>query len=238
MKKLLSAVLVVSLALNVFLWRYSSSQSQQLEAHRARTVEVNALGQEGHELQKEPATEDEARVNEVRELARLRNEVVQLRKDSAEAAMLRPLAAEAAQLRTRLAVATQNLARAETALADAISVPPDELQRLKEEANSAQCINNLKQIGLAARMWANDNNDIFPPDFISMTNELNTPKILFCASDPAAVRVSEWSQLNQSRISYRLVNANGNDRDPNKVLTICTIHGHVGMSDGSAQRKN
>jgi hypothetical protein len=33
--------------------------------------------------------------------------------------------------------------------------------------------------GLAVRVWAIDNN-IFPPDIVCMSNELNTPKILVC----------------------------------------------------------
>ncbi len=62
------------------------------------------------------------------------------------------------------------------------------------------CVNNLKQVGLAFKVWALDNNDHFPmqvgvtnggtmelvnagnvwPHFLVMSNELSTPKILFC----------------------------------------------------------
>jgi hypothetical protein len=66
-----------------------------------------------------------------------------------------------------------------------------------------QCSNNLKQVGLSFRLFAGDNNDHFPmqfstnfggtlelvesssvfPHFLVMSNELNTPKILFCPQD-------------------------------------------------------
>ena len=151
--------------------------------------------------------------------------------------MLRAQAAEAAQLRARLATATQNLARAESELADAVKLAPEQLQQLKEEAQSVQCVNNLKQIGLAARIWAKDHQNVFPPDFLSMKDELATPKILFCPADAAALRVTEWSQVNPSSISYRFLNPNGNESDPTKLLTTCPIHGHTGLSDGSVHRR-
>lgn len=70
------------------------------------------------------------------------------------------------------------------------------------------CTNNLKQIGLAFRIWAGDNNDKFPMQlsatnggvqelaeqgsayavFLIMSNELNTPKILFCPGDNSPQR--------------------------------------------------
>ena len=90
---------------------------------------------------------------------------------------------------------------------------------------------------LAARIWSNDHKDIFPPDFITMKDGMNTPRILFCPADTAALRVTEWSELNPSLISYRFLNPNGSDLEPNKVLTLCPIHGHVGLSDGSVQKK-
>src|SRR5882724_8113127 len=71
------------------------------------------------------------------------------------------------------------------------------------------CVNNLKQIGLAFRTWALDNNDKYPMQvsvtnggameivstgtvftvFQVMSNELSTPKILFCPeeSDPKRI---------------------------------------------------
>ena len=71
------------------------------------------------------------------------------------------------------------------------------------KAQPMTCINNLKQVGLAFRIWAGDNNDVMPMQvsvtnggamelanegsafaiFTVMSNELNTPKILFCPNE-------------------------------------------------------
>ncbi len=73
----------------------------------------------------------------------------------------------------------------------------------------AYCSNNLKQVGLAFRIWAGDNNDRMPMQvsvtnggamelterglayaaFLVMSNELNTPKILFCLQESNRRRV-------------------------------------------------
>jgi type II secretory pathway pseudopilin PulG len=235
MKMLLMGLLAVSLALNVFLWGRVSNRTNELKSAQAALSELDELRRQNEELQVKRASVPDAAGADIRELARLRNEVAQLRKK--EAATSSAQAVEAAQLRARLTAATQQLAHAETELAEGLKVSPEELQQLKQEAQSVGCVNNLKQIGLAARIWANDHNDVFPPDFITMKDELNTPKILFCPGDPAAIRVTDWSQLNPSSISYRFLNPNGNETDPNKPLATCPIHGHVGLSDGSVRRQ-
>ena len=70
------------------------------------------------------------------------------------------------------------------------------------------CTNNLKQVGLAFRIWAGDHQDINPMQvsvtnggameavlsgnivavFQVMSNELNTPKILFCPTDKKRIQ--------------------------------------------------
>ena len=42
------------------------------------------------------------------------------------------------------------------------------LAKAKSKAQSISCVNNLKQLGLAARIYANDHNDVYPPDIPSM----------------------------------------------------------------------
>lgn len=235
MKILLAGLLALSLALNVFLWGRLSSQTEQLKSAQASVSEMGELRRQNEELQiKRTSVPDGAGVD-VLELARLRNEVSQLRKKEATTSSAQ--AAEVAQLRGRLTVATQQLARVETELAEGLKVSPEELQQLKQEAQSIQCVSNLKQICLGAIIWANDHNHVFPPDILSMKDELSTPKILFCPADPAAIRVADWSQLNPSTVSYRFLNPNGNETDHNKPLATCTIHGHVGLSDGSVHRQ-
>jgi prepilin-type processing-associated H-X9-DG protein len=80
------------------------------------------------------------------------------------------------------------------------------LARPKRAAPGYRCRNNLKQIGIAFRVWALDNRDQYPmrvsvpkggtmelaergivfPSFLVMSNELSTPKILVCPDDPAS----------------------------------------------------
>jgi len=94
------------------------------------------------------------------------------------------------------------------------------------------CISNLKQIGIAYRLWEGDNNDKYPMAvsvtnggamelvatgnvaacFRVMSNELSTPKILFCPEDIRRVRATNFSTLNSSNISYFV----GLDADPNR----------------------
>jgi prepilin-type processing-associated H-X9-DG protein len=77
------------------------------------------------------------------------------------------------------------------------------LARPKARSSRLNCSNCLKQISLAFRCWALDNNDRFPmqvptaeggtkeiaasglvfPHFAVMSNELSTPKILLCPAD-------------------------------------------------------
>jgi hypothetical protein len=237
MKILVGGLLVLSLALNVFLWSRLRNQSDQLKSAQASASEIDELRQQNQELQIKRTSAPDSANADPRELARLRNEVGQLRKQAREAKTLRTQAAEVAQLHARLATATQNLARAESELADAVKLSPEELQQVKEEAQSVGCVNNLKQIGFAARLWAKDHDNVFPPDFISMKDQLATPKFLFCPGDTAATRVSEWSQLDPSLISYRFMNPNGNLSDPTKLLTTCPIHGHTVLSDASVHRQ-
>jgi hypothetical protein len=237
MKILLAGLLILSLALNIFLWTRLSSRSDQLKSAQTSASELEELRRQNQELQLHRTSASNLGNDDARELARLRNEVGQLRKQSGDATTLRVRAAEAAQLRTLLAAATQNLAAAQSELADAVKLSPDDLRQLQDEAHSVKCVSNLKQIGLAARLWAQDQGNMFPPDFVSMQNELGTPKVLFCPADTASIPVSEWSQLNPSAISYRFLNPNGNVSDPSKPLATCRIHGHVCLSDRSVHRQ-
>src|SRR5215510_1408748 len=84
------------------------------------------------------------------------------------------------------------------------------LAKAKAKAHRIACLNNQKQIGTALIMWAGDHGDRFPSTvdvseggsktqletwqhFVTMTNELGTPKILHCPSDPAKQIASDFS---------------------------------------------
>jgi prepilin-type N-terminal cleavage/methylation domain-containing protein len=76
------------------------------------------------------------------------------------------------------------------------------LAKAKAKAQRINCVSNLKQIGLGARIWSNDHGEKFPWEldmvqggsknstgdgsedhFGTMSNEFSNPKILACPSD-------------------------------------------------------
>ena len=100
------------------------------------------------------------------------------------------------------------------------------LAKAKARAQRTACLNNQKQIGLSLIMWADDHDDRFPSTvdpseggsktrletwehFITMTNELATPKILHCPSDSTKQMASDFSSsatglrsLKNAAVSY------------------------------------
>jgi len=84
-----------------------------------------------------------------------------------------------------------------------------------------RCVNNLKQIDLAARIFATDNGERFPmevpvkeggskefvqfglvlPHFLVISNELSTPKLLVCPRDQRQ-EAANFKELRGENISY------------------------------------
>jgi len=168
-------------------------------------------------------------------------EEARLQRDRQELAQLR---AEVARLQAALAAATANhpqkSATVGTAAAAGVTPETDEefFARIgdpRTRAQSITCINNLKQIGLAARIYANDNGDVFPPSWLAMTNELVTPKVLVCPADRARPVAPDWASFSPANVSYNLLNAGGDEANPHVVLAQCPVHLHVCLSDGSVQ---
>ena len=95
------------------------------------------------------------------------------------------------------------------------------LAKAKAKAQRIKCVNNLKQIGLGFRIFSTDNGGSFPwsidtnnggtsdaiwandnhtyRHYLAISNELSTPKLLFCPSDsggtPAKKEASAFSQV-------------------------------------------
>lgn len=127
-------------------------------------------------------------------------------------------------------------------------------------AQRINCVNNLKQIGIAARTWALDNADKYPcnvatnaggvmevcaigpdgfennpaPTFQVMSNELSTPLILVCPHDKSRIAATNFPSLTISNITYRLRSGPQiSDTNPTNMLGICPICGNVLLCDGS-----
>lgn len=116
---------------------------------------------------------------------------------------------------------------------------PEEVSALtgqRDRSLRIVCVNNLKQFCLAVRIWATDNQDVFPPSIISMKNELSTPKILVCPADTGREAATSWETYTSANCSYEYLgaSASAND-DPNRILARCATHSNVGLFDGSVQ---
>ena len=101
------------------------------------------------------------------------------------------------------------------------------------------CINNLKQVGLAYKIWEGDNGDILPmgisitnggsmemvatgnvvQTFLAMSNELSTPKILICLADENRFWTNSFSGLSNSNVSYFVGVDVTNDVNPQMILS-------------------
>jgi len=162
-------------------------------------------------------------IAEREEIARLKERVKQL---TVEIALLEQTQKENESLRRQIA-APATLSQEEM----------DAITKAREKAMSIQCINNLKQFGLAVRVYALDNNEVLPPDTLSMSNELNTPKILVCPAETNRPVAKNWDSFTTANLSYEYLtpNATNADTEPTRVLSRCPIHGHIGLCDGSVQ---
>lgn len=99
------------------------------------------------------------------------------------------------------------------------------------------CVNNLKQIGLAARMWSNDHNDEFPftstnasgslawvnsPEVFRhyqvLSNELVTPRVLICRTAPQRKEASNFTDFSNANLSY-FVGLDAREDAPQTILS-------------------
>ncbi|HTL73427.1 MAG TPA: prepilin-type N-terminal cleavage/methylation domain-containing protein [bacterium] len=100
------------------------------------------------------------------------------------------------------------------------------------------CVNNLKQVGLAYRIWAGDNNDKYPMEvsatnggamelaaagnavaaFQVMSNELSTPRVLLCPLDKEHSRATNFNScFTAKNVSY-FIGLDANSSFPNSIL--------------------
>ena len=165
----------------------------------------------------------EAAVRTEQEIARLKELASKL---AAEVAELEQMRADNVKLRAQLAKPPAGFLSADETEA---------LAKAKEKAESIACVNNLKQLGLSVRVWALDNKDISPPNVLDMTNEMSTPKILWCPADHAREAATSFASYMPANCSYEYLAPSAPETEPMRVLFRCPIHGHVCLCDGSVQ---
>jgi prepilin-type N-terminal cleavage/methylation domain-containing protein len=116
----------------------------------------------------------------------------------------------------------------------------------RARAQRIKCVSNLRQVGLAFRLYANDHGDQYPfrvdpsdggsrdsaqqntfRHFRALSNELVTPKILACPADGQASAVSSWDNtffgdaatlFSDANISY-VVGYDSDESAPQSVLS-------------------
>jgi hypothetical protein len=137
------------------------------------------------------------------------------------------------------------------------------LSRAKARAQRIQCVNNMKQIGLAFRVWAIDNGDSLPFNvstnqggtmelclpgsdgfdrnaalhFQVLSNELSVTRILVCPADTKRPAALDFPSLRPANVTYQVRSGtNLTDASPQEVLAVCPIHNNVVLCDGSVQQ--
>ena len=106
--------------------------------------------------------------------------------------------------------------------------------RSKSWAESVSCGNYISSIALASRVWADDNNQHMADNFLCMSNELATPKILICPSDKDRKPAEHWTTFTTNNCSYEILRPGMPESDTTNAYFRCTIHGHLGFADGTA----
>ena len=112
--------------------------------------------------------------------------------------------------------------------------------RRMSRAPRIQCVNNLRQTGLAFRIWEGDYSNSYPQaisqtnggtmefdtganafrHFQVMSNELSTPKVVFCPAETDRNRsiATNFFNFNNSNISF-FVGVVSNDNNPSLILS-------------------
>lgn len=183
----------------------------QTQARVAAALEAQEKAKDdAHRLAIAAAALKEQLLKDVADAARLRTEVDRLR---AELAELPKVQTENSQLRLALNTQTPVVLKPED---DFFAAQNERVMRVK-------CIGHLKQVGLAARMWANDSKtDAMPRDVESLKRYLNGTEVLFCPSD--------------GKTPYQILSPGASEAHPQTVFARCQIHYNVVLCDGSGQQ--
>ncbi len=160
-----------------------------------------------------------------------------------------------------MAVAGCVLGYAITVLSAGMILPS--MAKAQSKRNSIMCVHNLQQIGLAFRIYAKDNGDLFPfqvatnaralknlPSGLAvldhdlsrvlgrLARELDSVRVLICPADQEKRPAADAGHLTGDNISYEIeIKPEVTVRNPMEVLARCPIHGHRLHCDGSVSHE-
>jgi hypothetical protein len=204
----------------------SAKLKQQNENLRAIAAGLPQLREEHAAWEKATAQQGE--------LDGLRKDNQELHQLQAELARLTSLSSELTRLRD------QNHQLSAAPIVSNPSSGPGFFDEAQQQAERIQCVNNLKQLGLAMRVWAGDNKDKYPTSLVVMSNECNTVKILICPGDKARQSYStlSWGEFRDDMTSYQFLAQPDDESYPQCVTAYCPIHHNYLFADGSVQQIN
>jgi len=128
------------------------------------------------------------------------------------------------------------------------------LAKAKARGQRIACVSNLRQLGLAFRMWSDDNESRFPwrvavsdggsqgltaawQHFQIISNEIVTPKVLRCLSDSDRDRANDWTDtgsgflaLKNNALSYFVGTESDESRSQMHVTGDRNVMGNDGQS--------
>ncbi len=122
------------------------------------------------------------------------------------------------------------------------------LAKAKDKAKRVECANNLRQIAIAFRIWANEHDDKFPwavdktlggskdtfdwaDHFRVCSKEFDTPKILVCPSDKKKSACFNWNDLDGDlHVSYFL-GLTAEETKPQSILAGDSVNGGGGGTE-------
>jgi hypothetical protein len=106
------------------------------------------------------------------------------------------------------------------------------LPLLKRHAELTGCSNQMHAVLFAAALvWPDEHGGRLPSDFLSISNELGSPRLLVCPGDHLHQPATSWVSLSASNCSYEIVAPGLLKGSTNQIFMRCTIHGNVGYAD-------
>jgi hypothetical protein len=110
----------------------------------------------------------------------------------------------------------------------------EKIDKIKEQAEATNCALHLKNLGLAARIYAVDHGDRLPKSYLEIKDEIASPKILFCPADKQHRPVESWNDFDPSTSTYEFLSPGAGEADvARKPVFRCRIHHFYVIGDGS-----